>query len=511
MALRQRLGFLMDRGQRTFEIGSLESFQCAVGGQRLIQLAQHTHVVDDVAEVLGFAAGVVLVQTVHPGNGLQQGVILEPPRQIQHGVAWRVEAGQKLVHHDQNFRLVAVLERIDDGFVVVLLRAVALHHALPERHDRISGFLGVDLVKALAFVGRRDDHLASDCTQLVQKRLVAQRGRLVGRHQLRLKAGTLPVLAVMLADVEGAHVDHLLGLVQHLGTGVFLFQVGLLLVSQPLGVALEPDVDGGLVLLQLHHAPFVEQRHDGAVGHRLVDGIGVDHAAELGHIALLARQEWRAGEADIAGIREHLPHARRVTAQLGALGFVHQHEDVGRGIAELLVGQRLVEFVHQRGDDVRLAVGHQFHQMAAALGTVGREPAGGEGVAELLVQIHPVGHQQDARIADRRLQRQRAGQHHHGQRLARALGVPDDAAPALAAVVRLLDAGEHLANGEHLLVARDLAHAAVEHGEGPGHLQQALRPAQGVERAVLLGHLPANQVGRNLLAHAQFGKGQIEQ
>ena len=276
-------------------------------------------------------------------------------------------------------------------------------------------------------------------------------------------------------------------------------------------MALEPDVDRRLVLLQLHHAPFVEQRHDGAIGHRLVDGVGVNHAAELGHVALLAGQQRRAGEADVAGIGEHLPHARRVAAQLGALGFVHQHEDVGRGVAELLVSQRLVELVHQGGDDVRLAVGHQFHQMAAALGPVRRQAAGREGVAELLVQVHPVGHQHDARIADGRLQRQRARQHHHGQRLARALGVPDDAAATLAAVVRLPDAGEHLADGEHLLVARDLAHAAVEHGEGPGHLQQALRAAQRVERAVLLGHLPAHQIGRNLLAHAQLGKGQIEQ
>ena len=69
---------------------------------------------------------------------------------------------------------------------------------------------------------------------------------------------------------------------------------------------------------------------------------------------------------------------------------------------------------------------------------------------------------------------------------------------------------QHLLDGKHLLIARDLAHAAVEHGEGPGHLQQALGAAQGVERAVLLGRLALDQI-LAFIAHTQCGKGQIEQ
>ena len=87
--------------------------------------------------------------------------------------------------------------------------------------------------------------------------------------------------------------------------------------------------------------------------------------------------------------------------------------------------------------------------------------------------------------------------------LPRTLGVPDDAAAALAVLVLLGDPPQNLADSEHLLVARDLAHAAIEHGEGAGHLQQAFGPAQRVERAVLFRRLAADDVG--LLVLADFG------
>ena len=133
----------------------------------------------------------------------------------------------------------------------------------------------------------------------------------------------------MLADVERAHVNHLFGFVQHLGTGVLLLQVRLLLIGESLRVALKPDVNRRLVLFQFHQSALVQQRHDSTVGHGLVDRIGVDHATEFCDVTLLAREQRRASKADVACIGEHLPHARRVAAQLCALGFVDQHEDVG--------------------------------------------------------------------------------------------------------------------------------------------------------------------------------------
>ena len=168
--------------------------------------------------------------------------------------------------------------------------------------------------------------------------------------------------------------------------------------------------------------------------------------------------------------------------------------------------------MHERGDNVCLAVGHELHQVAAALRSIGRESAGGEGVAKLFVEVHAVGDEHDAWVANRRFERQRTSEHHHGQRLARALCVPDDAASAFSAGVCVPDPSQHLADGEHLLIACDLAYAAIEHGEGPGHLQQTFRPAQRVECAILFGDAALRNVRlRRLLAHAELSKSQVEQ
>ena len=73
------------------------------------------------------------------------------------------------------------------------------------------------------------------------------------------------------------------------------------------------------------------------------------------------------------------------------------------------------------------------------------------------------------------IERQGAAQHHHGQRLAGALRVPDHAALARAVEIELLDALDRLANAEELLVAGDLADAAIEHGEAADHDRAAAR------------------------------------
>ena len=258
MALRQRFGFLMDGGQSAVEIGLLESIQCAVGRQRLIQFTEHAHVVNDVTEVFGLAAGLVFIQPIHPGDGLQEGMIFKSASEVEHRVAGSVEAGQQLVDHDQNFWLFAVLECVDDILVVAVFRPVAFHHPLPEGDYCIGGLVSVDFIKSFALVRRGNDHLAGHCPQFIQESLVAQCRGLIGRYQLCLEASPLPVLAKMLTDVEGAHVNHLLGLVQHFRAGVFPLEIRFLLIGQSLRMAFEPDVDGSLVLFEFYHPPLIE-------------------------------------------------------------------------------------------------------------------------------------------------------------------------------------------------------------------------------------------------------------
>ena len=131
--------------------------------------------------------------------------------------------------------------------------------------------------------------------------------------------------------------------------------------------------------------------------------------------------------------------------------------------------------------------------------------AGRKGVAQLLVQIRAVRYQHNARLAaavDGRVQRQLARQHHHGQRLARALGVPDNATLARAVCRAALDGRQHLLDGKHLLVTRHLALPGIKHGVGKSELEQALRAQHAVKRAVLHRGLALYRVGRMLLCNA---------
>ena len=88
-------------------------------------------------------------------------------------------------------------------------------------------------------------------------------------------------------------------------------------------------------------------------------------------------------------------------------------------------------------------------QVLPALGLYRRLPqqgaSGGEGVEELVVEVVAVGDHDDGRVGQARLTDQRAGQHQHGQRLARALGVPDHAAATVARPGGWLEPRQHAA------------------------------------------------------------------
>ena len=70
----------------------------------------------------------------------------------------------------------------------------------------------------------------------------------------------------------------------------------------------------------------------------------------------------------------------------------------------------------------------QFNKMFAGIGLLRLQAAGAKSAADLIVQIETVSHQNHLGVDDIRMQGQRLGQHHHGQGLAAALGVPDYAA-----------------------------------------------------------------------------------
>lgn len=75
-------------------------------------------------------------------------------------------------------------------------------------------------------------------------------------------------------------------------------------------------------------ATLVQEWCDGAVLYRLVDGVLVDDTPKLAGRVFLFLRKWRAGEADVAGVREGGPHFGVEEAVLRTVALVNQHEDI---------------------------------------------------------------------------------------------------------------------------------------------------------------------------------------
>lgn len=270
--------------------------------------------------------------------------------EVKHRILWRVKARKELVDDDENFRVFAIFEGSHDGAIVAFLVAVALHHLFPEADDFFAGFIPY-LVIPFAVVGGRDDHFRRDHADLIKRALVEQRRALGAGGELRLEAGTLPVLGKMLGDIVGDAIDGRLGLADLAVAREFSFEVGALVRGQVPADALKPDIDAFPVHILLDVASFVEQRHDSAVLYRLIDGIDVNESPKFHGGALFLLHQRRAGEAEIAGVREHPLHAGVHFAVLAAMAFIDQQEYVARQVAVIADIQGRVELVDDRRDD----------------------------------------------------------------------------------------------------------------------------------------------------------------
>src|SRR5215475_676424 len=235
---------------------------------------------------------------------------------------------------------------------------------------------------------------------------------------------------------------------------------------------------------------FVKQRRDGLVAHRLIDCVGVNNAAEFRGGVLVLFFERRAGEADVAGVRQYFPHPRVGLAVLAAVAFVNQGEDVVRIALIVRRLHRRLELVDHSGDDRSLLTRQQLEQMTARrrlhrffAATVERGP-------DLVVQVDAVGHQNYSWIDDALFQRNRFRHHHHRQRFPRPLRVLDDAPGASAVRPDTLDSLQGLLDGEVLLVAGDLFLAGVEDDKLARQLDQPLGPEKTINRPVLFRDRP---------------------
>ena len=82
--------------------------------------------------------------------------------------------------------------------------------------------------------------------------------------------------------------------------------------------------------------------------------------------------------------------------------FIHEHKGVLVESFDVAAQGRGLELVDHRRDDVLLVIFQQLHQMFAGPGLLDLFAAVLEGVVDLVVQIDPVGDQDDLGIAESR-------------------------------------------------------------------------------------------------------------
>ena len=113
----------------------------------------------------------------------------------------------------------------------------------------------------------------------------------------------------------------------------------------------------------------------------------------------------------------------------------------------------------------------------------------GEGGGNLRVQLLAVRDDDHAGMAVLQLHQDILRQHDHGQALAAALRMPNDAALAVAVLVVFGDGLHDFPDGEELLIAADLLHVGVEENEIANQLVHALGAEQRDDIPVLFsGH-----------------------
>ena len=256
----------------------------------VLDLLEQVLVIDDVAEIL-----VVAVEPVRAADRLEQAVVLHRLVDVEIGAGRRVEAGEQLVHDDQQLHVGRLL---DEQRLGPLLVGLGLRHA--RLGFNVLQQLGVGVVDELLVglgvgAGLLLRHVLGqrivgghDRASALERRLLKQReilARLIdaGRHQDRVAAfAGQPRLYAEIEDDVADHPVHAGARTEHvLHRAPLLLQLVLLPVVQPLGLGVEPGVDlvlGAEPLVDV--ARLIDEIEDHLVLDRLAEFVGVDVAAE---------------------------------------------------------------------------------------------------------------------------------------------------------------------------------------------------------------------------------------
>ena len=338
---------------------------------------------------------------------------------------------------------------------------------------------------------------------------VAQARLAAGGHDHPLEAVGHHRGDVVAQDVLGLRRDQLRCFEHLRGGGVPVLENLALVVAE---VAEPPEEEvvhlGGASHCGVGGAALVEDRHGRAVGFGLGQRVPVEVAAEdLQRLLSLAHHDRRAGEPDPGRVGQSGHQVGVQHRRLGAVGLIDHHQDRTRLVQRV---ERLPrrQALSPAAGGVAVLLDHRHHHTGAGppqqlshLGPAAGHPDGlaGElgGAAKLPLQVGAVGDQHDLEPAQIGVAAHGPDQEHHGEALARPLGVPDDPAAAVDMAVHWPGVAfdqplQRLVHAPVLLVAaHDLDHAARadlhEQREVPHDVEQPLRGQHPRRQQLLLG------------------------
>ena len=337
---------------------------------------------------------------------------------------------------------------------------------------------------------------------------VAQARLSAGGHDHPLEAVGHHRGDVVAQDVLGLRRDQLRCFEHLRGGGVPVLEDLALVVAE---VAEPPEEEvvhpGGASHGGVGGATLVEDRHRRAVGLGLGQRVAVEVAAEdLQRLLALAHDDRRAGEPD-PGRVGHSGHQVGVQhRRLGAVGLIDHHQDRARLVqsVECLPRRQALSpatggvaiLLDHRHHHARTGPAQQFSYLGPAAGHADRLAGELGGAAQLPLQVRAVSDQHDLEPAQIGVAAHDPDQEHHGEALARPLGVPDDPAAAVDVAVRrpgvaLDQPTQRLVHAPVLLVAaHDLDRAAraglYEQREVPHDVEQPLRGQHPRRQQLLL-------------------------
>ena len=269
----------------------------------------------------------------------------------------------------------------------------------PPRHRVIGRRLRVlRVVLLVCRLHRHHDVRGLRRQQLVQLGLEQQAALTVEGDDLALEAVGLHLGLEVLDDVLAHLADALGRLHQHGHLGGGLGQVVLVQIRQAAGQVLVGGVQRGLVDVQVDQPGLEVQLQRGAVADRLLEAV----AAHVALLVLVGTEgvegvavgavDRRARQAEQKRIGQGLAHLAAQVAFLGAVGLVHQRDDVA---ARVQRPAGLAELEDRRDDDLAHVLRQQLLQLLPGVGLlqVG-DVRPGEGAGDLAVEIDPVHHDQ---------------------------------------------------------------------------------------------------------------------